>query len=58
MEKNNGAFLSRLFGGKDSDDSDHLRYLPKEEITHEYDDIFLRTRRDREYQNKNFQEEE
>ena len=63
MEKNNGAFLSRLFRGKDSDDRDQLRYLPKEEITHEYDtheydDIFLRTRRDREYQNKNFQEEE
>jgi hypothetical protein len=58
MEKNKGTFLSRLFGGKDLDDRNHLRYLPEEEITHEYDDIFLRTRRDREYQNKNFQEEE
>lgn len=58
MEKNKGTFLSRLFGGKDSDDREYTGYLPEEEITHEYDDIFLRTRRDREYKTKNFQAEE
>lgn len=58
MEKNKDAFLSRLFGSKDSDDREYAGYLPEEEITHEYDDIFLRTRRDREYKTKNFQAEE
>lgn len=56
MEKKKGAFLSRLFGGKDSDDRDCLRYLPEEEVTHKYDDIFLRTRRIQEYQDKELEE--